>query len=269
MPKRNLIFDIGVNEGEDSSFYLEKGFTVVGVEANPVLADRLRQTFRDQITRGQYSLVASGIWSEARSLPFYINLDNDHWSSFDKAYGARDGSKYREHNVECVTISSLLGKYGVPYYMKIDVEGADKRILRDLRRERDLPEFISVEEYGVQAIDDLRALGYSGFKIVPQRDKRSVKPPAPALEGRYVDRDFSGRDSGLFGRELPGQWISYESIRKDFTTVIRKEDSIYIGPPDEWHDIHASLEPQRGVLSGLRRAYTSWTQRVREAVTQP
>ena len=29
----NLIYDIGVNKGEDTEFYLNKGFRVVGIEA--------------------------------------------------------------------------------------------------------------------------------------------------------------------------------------------------------------------------------------------
>ena len=34
----SIIFDIGMHCGEDTDFYLKKGFTVVGVEANPELA---------------------------------------------------------------------------------------------------------------------------------------------------------------------------------------------------------------------------------------
>ena len=30
----SIIFDIGMHRGEDTDFYLKKGFTVVGVEVN-------------------------------------------------------------------------------------------------------------------------------------------------------------------------------------------------------------------------------------------
>ena len=36
-PRKNLIFDIGMHIGQDTEFYLKKGFCVVAVEANPKL----------------------------------------------------------------------------------------------------------------------------------------------------------------------------------------------------------------------------------------
>lgn len=238
------IFDIGVNNGDDSKFYLAKGFRVVGVEANPVMAEMLRHKFADAIEAGRYILLATGIWSERSVKTFYRNLDNDHWSSFDPVYGTRNGTRYEEIPVRCITISDLLSEYGVPYYMKIDVEGADKVILKDLRSERRLPRFISVEEYSVQAIDDLHALGYTGFQIVPQRDKSKFSPPKPSREGSYVAKKFTGTDSGPFGKDLPpDHWQSYSDARKTFVETIRNEDRKYVGPVSEWHDVHAVRPP--------------------------
>ena len=40
IPKHpDLIYDIGQHTGEDTAFYLGKGFRVVAVEANPTLAE--------------------------------------------------------------------------------------------------------------------------------------------------------------------------------------------------------------------------------------
>src|SRR5260221_7698885 len=33
-----VIYDVGAHRGEDAAFYLQKGFAVVAVEANPLLA---------------------------------------------------------------------------------------------------------------------------------------------------------------------------------------------------------------------------------------
>jgi len=38
---RDLIFDIGANNGDDTAFYLKKGFRVVAIEADPALAQKL------------------------------------------------------------------------------------------------------------------------------------------------------------------------------------------------------------------------------------
>jgi len=34
---KNLIIDVGVHQGEDTEYYLKKGFCVVGIEADPQL----------------------------------------------------------------------------------------------------------------------------------------------------------------------------------------------------------------------------------------
>ena len=52
MVDRSLIFDVGCNDGQDSDFYLKKGFRVVAVEANPALCEGLRLAFRPGNRRG-------------------------------------------------------------------------------------------------------------------------------------------------------------------------------------------------------------------------
>ena len=50
-PKKNLIFDIGMHVGQDTEFYLKKGFNVVAVEANPKLVKENTEKFKEYITR--------------------------------------------------------------------------------------------------------------------------------------------------------------------------------------------------------------------------
>ncbi len=45
----NLIYDLGSHNGQDSEFYLKKGFIVVAVEANPTLCDGLKLRFSREI----------------------------------------------------------------------------------------------------------------------------------------------------------------------------------------------------------------------------
>jgi 16S rRNA A1518/A1519 N6-dimethyltransferase RsmA/KsgA/DIM1 with predicted DNA glycosylase/AP lyase activity len=59
--KPNLIFDIGLHQGEDTEFYLEKGFEVVAFEADPVLADQCRRKFSDQIADQRLVIVEGAI----------------------------------------------------------------------------------------------------------------------------------------------------------------------------------------------------------------
>lgn len=50
--KPDLIFDLGMHHGHDSEYYLKKGFRVVAVEANPLLARKASEWLADWIRAG-------------------------------------------------------------------------------------------------------------------------------------------------------------------------------------------------------------------------
>lgn len=52
MKRPNLIIDVGMHNGQDTAFYLAKGFDVVALEANPVLVDAARIRFASEIESG-------------------------------------------------------------------------------------------------------------------------------------------------------------------------------------------------------------------------
>ena len=239
-PHPFLIHDLGMNRGEDTAFYLAKGFSVVGVEASPPLATLLARQFAFDIAARHLTLLHCGVWDHAGALTFYVNDDNDHWSSFDPHYGTRNGSRFHTIEVPCITLASLFAGHGVPYYLKIDIEGADRHVLTALASEPVRPAFVSVEEYGVQAVRDLAAAGYTRFQAVTQSNKLWATPPDPPREGRYVSRAFSGTDSGLFGEELPvDSWLPFDAFLDHFTRHVRAEDGTWHADPLDWLDIHA------------------------------
>jgi hypothetical protein len=45
IPFCDLIYDVGMHNGDDSAFNLRQGFKVVAVEADPQFSERARQTF--------------------------------------------------------------------------------------------------------------------------------------------------------------------------------------------------------------------------------
>src|SRR5215470_1460097 len=99
-----LIFDLGVNKGEDTARYLALGASVIGVAANPDLCAGLKEHFRAEIAEGRLTLLNVGIWSDAGELPFYRNK-NDHWSSFDPVYGHR--GEYETISIKTITFDHL------------------------------------------------------------------------------------------------------------------------------------------------------------------
>jgi len=128
-----LIYDVGMHIGGDSDFYLKKGFNVVGVEANPALVAFCERRFAFELSSGQLKIVNRAIAERARPIDFYINEDNDLWGSADRRWAERDEKKSRVIAVEASTMQMIFAEFGMPYYMKVDIEGHDILCLRGLQ----------------------------------------------------------------------------------------------------------------------------------------
>ena len=210
------IFDIGMHDGSDTEFYLKKGFRVVGVEANPRLSDVVRQRFVNEIAEGRLVVINKALAERGgQTTAFYVRADSDGWSSIHRQAAERDGIASNQIEIETATMGELFAEFGVPYFLKCDVEGAESLILDQLCREFHKPQFISVESVGDELIDLLVAASYARFQIINQGCLRLFKPPRPAREGNYVSQRFHGRTSGLFGEELsPKHWTGEREVRR-------------------------------------------------------
>ena len=236
-----LIMDIGMNDGRDSAFYLKKGFRVVAVEANPLLVEKASNDLAAYIASGQLIIEPVGLGQKEGQFTFYVNLDNDHWSSSDKIWGTRDGTRYREIPVMCVQPQSLFQKYGIPYYVKIVIAGIDIEVVRALHDFSERPRYISIEENQTYYFAELWSVGCRAFKLVDQRNLTEVKCPNPPLEGRYVDALFDGQTSGPFGDEAPGEWMTLDRALEIYLTEIRSPSRGYLAG-HSWFDIHGRIE---------------------------
>ena len=61
MPNPRLIYDFGMHKGEDTEYYLKKGFEVVSFEANPELAAHCRERFAEEIAAGRLTIVEGAV----------------------------------------------------------------------------------------------------------------------------------------------------------------------------------------------------------------
>ena len=57
----DLIYDVGMHEGKDTEFYLRKGFRVVAIEANPELADKVRNRLSADVESGRLTILELAI----------------------------------------------------------------------------------------------------------------------------------------------------------------------------------------------------------------
>lgn len=249
-PQPKLIVDLGMNDGSDTFFYLKKGFNVVAVEANPIVTEKASRRFDRFVNANTLRLLSCGIADiESEPLDFYINHTRSEWSSFFKDIGSRGKRGFSVQKIGMLSIERLFAETGTPYYLKIDVEGYDKRIVDAMASLPYRPRYISAEEGGVGMIDSLDAVGARKFKLVNQTAHPLIKFPFPPREGRFCRHYFVAGSSGPFGEETPGEWMSYEDFRKMYVTKYRSEDGTWLSSPDEWFDIHAEFEWSNGIAA--------------------
>ena len=77
----DLIFDIGMNAGEDTDFYLRKGFRVVAVEANPLSCEAAGERFAEELATGQLTILNRAISSNRERLLFFLCRSQSAWST--------------------------------------------------------------------------------------------------------------------------------------------------------------------------------------------
>lgn len=229
------VFDFGMNNGDDTDFYLHRGFHVVALEANPALCARASDRFRAAVGQGRLKILNAAISDTPGEATFYVNLDNDHWSSLDPGWAGRDASRCREIAVRCVTLAELFGAFGVPHYLKIDVEGADQAVLEQMQGENLLPLYVSVEDcrFGPRYMEILAGCGYDGFKLV---DQSCVSGLIDTASGR----PFPAGASGPFGEDIPGEWLSHAAMSAHYATTVRDTQGNRLAPRTHWWDIHCT-----------------------------
>ena len=212
-----LVFDIGFNNGDDTAHYLDRGFSVVAVEANPDLVKSGQERFAGAIASGRLRLVGAGIAEKTGQADFYVNHTNDGWSSFLPDAGMRDG-KFSVVSIPTITIADLFGQFGTPFYLKIDIEGNDWFCIRDLPA---TPQYVSVEAHRLEYLATLYVKGYRQLKLVNQAF------------------NFPNGCSGPASDTIT-EWDSLETTAYDYL-------HIRLGKPERsshaygWFDFHAKL----------------------------
>ena len=273
----NLIYDIGMNNGDDTKYYLSLGYNVIAVDASPDLVNEAQYLFEKDINKKQLEILNLGIASQEGHLDFYLNKHDSVWNSFDKDLGSRGGAGFKIVKVKTQSLDKLICEKGLPFYLKIDIEGYDTIALRSLVNCREKPKYLSVELYDIDLITMLNDLGYTGFKIIEQGSLLPLETPPfkeyviysrqvrfrhsmnifirviRKLFGRLVNTWFEKRykrlftynypagSSGAFGRDLPGQWHNLNEIKEVFLHYQKLfETSKGCKSNGWWIDIHAT-----------------------------
>lgn len=159
LPKNALVFDIGANVGTMTRVFSSLGAKVVAVEPN---ADCFRHI---ELTTDRSAVeVLQAAVSESNGLAvLQVSDRKDKMSSLSEEWRKaviEENQDYagmwrREVTVATVTLDTLIERYGLPYYIKIDVEGHEEQALRGLSRS---PRMLSFEFNKAFLEPTLRAL---------------------------------------------------------------------------------------------------------------
>lgn len=273
----DLIYDIGLHRGEDTEFYLKKGYRVVAFEANPSLVQECKSKFASELETGKLRIVEGAITPNFSSekVTFYINSRASIWGTVEPDWAERNAEKgfsSEAIKLDAVDIAAVMTEFGVPYYMKIDVEGVDLFVLESLHQFPDRPKYVSIESEKVEfqdlirEFDILESLGYKKFKVVQQRNIPGMNIESSHLSGSNFLHTFKDFSSGPFGEEINEPWLGRGAALKKYETIFKHyklfgDKSKYInlprlakgvistlykgatghrGPLPGWFDTHAS-----------------------------
>lgn len=133
----DLVFDIGAHVGNRVSSFRRLGARVIAVEPQPLFISVLHHIHgRDPLVE----IVERAVGAEAGQLELHINTENPTVSTVSETFlrqasGAPgwEGQTWDDSlNVDVVTLDRLIARYGVPAFIKIDVEGFEDSVLRGL-----------------------------------------------------------------------------------------------------------------------------------------
>lgn len=229
----NLIYDVGMHVGKDTGFYLRKGFRVVAIEANPDTAARVTNTFKTEIAEGRLTIINKAVAETAGTMDLYTYGDLSETNTlFPDAEEQimKFGRPTGKVTVQTSPITDIMREHGVPYYLKIDIEGADLICLKSIAASPFRPRYISVEsnpeseDMSFELLSTLWNIGYKGFKISNQARvaRKMMKTPNPAREGKTIDFRFGRQMSGPFGDELEGRWRGILTTAAKFRGLCRE-----------------------------------------------
>src|SRR4051812_37870644 len=91
MADDGLIFDVGMHRGEDTAYYLRKGYRVVAFEADPDLVAVCERRFEHQIANGRLTIVFGAIADTREpTITFYRHPGLSVWGTTDAGWASRN-----------------------------------------------------------------------------------------------------------------------------------------------------------------------------------
>jgi len=168
-----MYFDIGSNVGNWSLANSKQCDKIISIEASPTTFKKLVDNCKndDNIILLNYAVCNNN----GNDITFY-QADCDTLSTINKEWLTAETSRfhnasYTEITCKTITIDKLIEQYGLPNFIKIDVEGGEYECIRSLTQKVELLCFEWASETNtitLNCIDYLFTLGYTKYYIQMQ-----------------------------------------------------------------------------------------------------
>lgn len=206
----DLVFDVGANMGNRTKIFLKLNAKVVAFEPQKICAKFLESAFKNE---NKFTLIKKALGAKNGEAEMFIANEHTistlskHWVTATKESGRFRQNKWNKRQiVEITTLDNMIKQFGIPSFIKIDVEGYEYEVLSGISIPIDC---ISIEfaaeniKNTYKCIEHMSSLSHALFQIV------------------------KGEDTTFY---LP-EWISGEELKNNLSDII-SQDSL------AWGDIY-------------------------------
>jgi FkbM family methyltransferase len=177
LKRGDMVFDVGANDGAKTDIFLRLGTNVVAIEPDGACQSMLRDRFlRYRWRSSSVALVGKAVSDKSGVEEMWVdgpgsavNTMSRKWADHlkENKNSFRHGHCGLEFghskSVETATIRDLVKLYGSPFFIKIDVEGHELRVLRGMSQPVPFLSFeINLSTFRQEGIECVRLLGRLG-----------------------------------------------------------------------------------------------------------
>jgi len=192
------VFDIGAHVGDRVASFRRLGAHIVAVEPQPTMVKVLKLLYG---RCADVAIEAVAIGRSAGTTSLMINADNPTVSTASNAFvsAARDAPGWqtqrwtRSTQVPVTTLDALIDRYGIPAFIKIDVEGFEEEALQGLTHVVKALSFeftIIQRDVALACIERCVELGYVRFNAALGESQTFVN--ADWVDGEAIARWLAG-----------------------------------------------------------------------------